>query len=159
LGGRIDGFAWAERVPVHCGEQDYGCGDHEGCSGERVCLSYDGRVVVEACHEPAVEVPSLHTHPQLPALGGYLVQVAFMTVSAFVVARLSNNPAVVRQADALSGATFVIATPVVLLSAVHWHALGHHSIVGAPTSGFPHSSGVASPGAPRFVSRTIPPAS
>jgi uncharacterized membrane protein len=92
-----------------------------------------GALTYLARDEPAVDVPSLHAHPRLPALGGYLGQVVFMAVSAFVVARLSSDPSVVRQSDALAGATLVIGAPVVLLIAVHWRALGTRPTVDTPT--------------------------
>ena len=91
-----------------------------------------GALTYLARDERALDVPSLHRHPRLPALGGYLGQVVFMAVSAFVVARLSDSPSVVRQADALAGATLVIAVPIVLLTAVHWRALGTRPPVDAP---------------------------
>ncbi len=68
-------------------------------------------------------VTRLRDHPRLPAIGSYLGQVLFMTVTAFVVARTSSDPAVVQLADALAGSTFVIGIPPVLLTAVHWRSL------------------------------------
>jgi uncharacterized membrane protein len=73
--------------------------------------------------EPARPVARLVEHPHVGALGGFLGQVLFMTVTAFVVARRSADPAVVATADALAGSTFVIGIPAVLLTAVHWRSL------------------------------------
>lgn len=63
-------------------------------------------------------------HPRLPALVAYVGQVLFMAGSAFAVARLDGDPAVVRQADALAGSAVIIGLPVALMVAVHWRALG-----------------------------------
>jgi uncharacterized membrane protein len=63
-------------------------------------------------------------HPRLPGLVAYLGQVLFMAGSAFAVARLGGDPAVVREADALAGSAVIIAVPVALVTAVHWRALG-----------------------------------
>jgi len=73
--------------------------------------------------EQPAAVERLRRHPRLGAIGSYAGQVLFMTGAAFVVARLNGNPAVVRTADALAGATFVIGIPMVLLTAVHWRSL------------------------------------
>jgi uncharacterized membrane protein len=73
--------------------------------------------------EPDEAVPRLRDHPRLPAVGGYLGQVLFMTVTAFVVARTTADPAVGQLADALAGSTFVIGVPATLLTAVHWRSL------------------------------------
>jgi putative membrane protein len=74
--------------------------------------------------EPASDVDRLITHPRLGALGGLVGQVLFMTVTAFVVARITDDPSVAKTADALAGSTFIIGLPVVLLTAVHWRSLG-----------------------------------
>lgn len=73
--------------------------------------------------EPARPVPRLRDHPRLGALIAYLGQVLFMAASAFGVARAGGDPAVVRQADALAGATFVIGVPAALFVVVHWRSL------------------------------------
>jgi uncharacterized membrane protein len=73
--------------------------------------------------DPAEPVARLADHPHLPALGSYLGQVLFMTGTAFYVARTNSDPAVVRMADGLAGATFIIGIPMVLLVAVHWRSL------------------------------------
>jgi hypothetical protein len=44
--------------------------------------------------------------------------VLFMTVTAFVVARDG-----VSQGDALAGATFIIAVPFAMMTAVYWRSL------------------------------------
>jgi uncharacterized membrane protein len=74
--------------------------------------------------EPTLDVDRLIDHPHLGALGGYVGQVLFMTATALVVARTTSDLAVRRTADALAGATFVIAVPAVLFVAVHWRSLG-----------------------------------
>jgi uncharacterized membrane protein len=74
--------------------------------------------------EPAADVDRLLDHPRLGALGGLVGQLLFMTVTAFVVARTADDPAVAATADALAGSTFVIGLPAVLLTAVHWRSLG-----------------------------------
>ncbi|MFN8036820.1 MAG: carotenoid biosynthesis protein [Acidimicrobiia bacterium] len=79
-------------------------------------LTYLGR------DEPDRAIASPLRHPRLPALAGYVGQVLLMTGAAFAVARLDGNAVVVRQADALAGATFVLAVPMVLLTAVHWRS-------------------------------------
>jgi uncharacterized membrane protein len=73
--------------------------------------------------EPVENVPRLAQHPRLGALGGLVGQLLFMTVTAFVVARQTTDPAVRAVADALAGSTFVLGLPVVLLIAVHWRAM------------------------------------
>ncbi|MCX7620147.1 MAG: carotenoid biosynthesis protein [Acidimicrobiales bacterium] len=73
--------------------------------------------------EPDAVVRRVWEHPSLPAVAGYLGQVLFMTVTAFVVARTNGDPAVVQVADALAGSTFVIGVPAVLLVTVHWRSL------------------------------------
>jgi uncharacterized membrane protein len=78
--------------------------------------------------ERSEPVARLVDHPHLPALGSYLGQVLFMTGTAFYVARTNGDPGVVRTADALAGATFVIGIPLALLVAVHWRSL---SLAGA----------------------------
>lgn len=82
-----------------------------------------GALAVLARGEPSREIGGLREHPRLPAIGGYAGQVLLMAVTAFVVARSNDDPAVVRQADALAGATLVIGLPVVLLTALHWRSL------------------------------------
>lgn len=62
-------------------------------------------------------------HPRFPALGGYLGQVLFMTGTAFYVARTNPDAVVVKTADALAGSTFIIAIPMILMTAVHWRSL------------------------------------
>lgn len=74
-------------------------------------------------HELSAPVPRLRAHPHLGALGGYLGQIVFMGVTAFVVARRSADPTVTATADALAGAALVIFTPAALLTAVHWRSL------------------------------------
>lgn len=78
--------------------------------------------------EQPAAVARLREHPRWGAVGAYTGQVLFMTVAAFVVARLDGNPAVVREADALVGATFVIGVPMMLLTVVHWRALGEQAV-------------------------------
>jgi putative membrane protein len=73
--------------------------------------------------EPAEPADGVLRHPRVGALGGFVGQVLFMTVTAFVVARTNDDPEVVRVADALAGSTFVIGIPMVLLVAVHWRSL------------------------------------
>ncbi len=68
-------------------------------------------------------VRSLLAHPRLGAVGGFLGQVLFMAVTAFVVARTSSSHAVTQRADALAGGTFIIFIPAVLVVAIHWGAL------------------------------------
>jgi uncharacterized membrane protein len=63
-------------------------------------------------------VERLLDHPRLSALLTYVGQVLFMTVTAFWVGRQG-----VAQGDALAGATFIIATPMVLMTAVYWRSL------------------------------------
>jgi putative membrane protein len=74
--------------------------------------------------EPASDVDRLVDHPRLGALGGLVGQLLFMTVTAFVVARTADDPAVAATADALAGSTFIIGLPVALLTVVHWRSLG-----------------------------------
>ena len=74
--------------------------------------------------EPTSDVERVLDHPHLGALGGLVGQLLFMTVTAFVVARTSGDPAVAATADALAGSTFIIGLPVVVLTAVHWRSLG-----------------------------------
>ena len=74
--------------------------------------------------EAASDVDRLLDHPRLGALGGLVGQLLFMTVTAFVVARTTSDPAVAATADALAGSTFIIGVPVALLTAVHWRSLG-----------------------------------
>jgi putative membrane protein len=74
--------------------------------------------------EPAADVARLLDHPHFGALGGLVGQLLFMTVTAFVVARTTGDPAVTATADALAGSTFIIGLPAVLLTAVHWRSLG-----------------------------------
>lgn len=73
--------------------------------------------------EPARDVPRLRDHPRLGALGGYLGQILFMATTAFVVARLTDDPEVAATADALAGSAVIIGLPAVLLTAVHWRTL------------------------------------
>jgi putative membrane protein len=73
--------------------------------------------------DAADPVAGLLDHPHAPALGSYLGQVLFMTVTAFVVARTTDDAAVAATADALAGATFVIGLPAALFVAVHWRTL------------------------------------
>jgi hypothetical protein len=73
--------------------------------------------------EPNRPVARLRDHPRLGSLGGVAGQLLFMTATAFVVARRSSDPAVIRTADALAGSTFVIGIPIVLFIAVHWRSL------------------------------------
>jgi len=73
--------------------------------------------------EPAMPVDRLRDHPRLGALGGFAGQVLFMTVTAFVVARLTADPAVRQLADTLAGSTLIIGVPAALLTAVHWRSL------------------------------------
>lgn len=77
-------------------------------------------------------VDHLRDHPRLGALGGFLGQVLFMTVTAFVVARRDPDPAVVAASDALAGSALVIGIPAVLLTAVHWRSL---DLTGEPEPG------------------------
>jgi putative membrane protein len=74
-------------------------------------------------NEPAEPVPSLREHPHVGALASFVGQVLFMTGTAFVVGRTNGDPAVASTADALAGATFVIALPAVLFVAVYWRSL------------------------------------
>ena len=74
--------------------------------------------------EPASDVDRLLDHPRVGALGGLVGQLLFMTVTAFVVARTADDPAVAATADALAGSTFIIGLPVALLTVVHWRSLG-----------------------------------
>jgi uncharacterized membrane protein len=76
-----------------------------------------------ARNEPADVVPRLRTHPHLPALVTYLLQVGFMAGVAFVVARTTNDAAVAAIADALAGASLIIGIPMALLTAVYWRSL------------------------------------
>lgn len=80
-------------------------------------------LTVLARGEPDRAVARLRDHPRLPAIGAYAGQVLLMALTAFVVARLDHNRAVVAQADALAGATIVIGLPAVLLTALHWRSL------------------------------------
>jgi uncharacterized membrane protein len=90
--------------------------------------------------EPADAVPRLRDHPRLGALGGYAGQVVFMTVTAFVVARLTDDPAVTQVADALAGSTFIIGVPAALLTAVHWRTLTlARTPADAPADTTPHT--------------------
>lgn len=68
------------------------------------------------------DVAALRAHPRLPALLAYCGQVLFMTVTAFAVARTTSDPAVAASADALAGATFVIAVPFAMMTAVAWRS-------------------------------------
>jgi uncharacterized membrane protein len=70
--------------------------------------------------EPVVEVDRLRDHPRLGALGGWAGQIVFMAVTAFVVARLTDDVAVRATADALAGSAVIIGVPMALLIAVHW---------------------------------------
>jgi uncharacterized membrane protein len=69
--------------------------------------------------EPDQPVATAMTHPRLPAVGTYVGQVLFMTITAWWVGSARDVP----EAHALAGATFVIFLPVVLLVAVHWRHL------------------------------------
>jgi uncharacterized membrane protein len=73
--------------------------------------------------EPVVVVPRLRSHPHLPALVTYLLQVGVMAVVAFVVARTTGDAAVAAIADALAGASLIIGIPMALLTAVYWRSL------------------------------------
>src|SRR5918997_5809333 len=73
--------------------------------------------------EPASDVDRLLDHPRLGALGGLVGQLLFMTVTAFVVARTTDDPSAAATADALAGSTFIIGLPAALLTAVHWRSL------------------------------------
>ncbi|MBI2705704.1 MAG: carotenoid biosynthesis protein [Actinobacteria bacterium] len=73
--------------------------------------------------EPTEPVGRLLDHPRLGALGGFLGQVIFMAATAFIVARTSSDPLVVKTADALAGSAFIIFLPAALLVAVHWRSL------------------------------------
>lgn len=84
--------------------------------------------------EAIVTVPRLRAHPRLPALGAYFGQVVFMTATAFVVARLSD-PSVAARADALAGASFLIATPAVLMTAIYWRSLRPGALASADDAG------------------------
>jgi uncharacterized membrane protein len=99
-------------------------------------------------------------NPRIGALGGVLGQLLFMTGTAFVVARRSSDPAVVRTADALAGSTFVIGLPVVLLVAVHWRslALAHGDVPAGRAERRERSAADVSP-APRAGTRSPEPAS
>jgi uncharacterized membrane protein len=77
--------------------------------------------------EPVAGVDRLLDHPRLGALGGLVGQLLFMTVTAFVVARTTDDPAAAATADALAGSSFIIGLPVVLLTAVHWRSLGQQA--------------------------------
>jgi putative membrane protein len=72
-------------------------------------------------------VSTLTTHPRLGAIGGYLGQVVFMAVTAFVVARRTGDPAVAQRADALAGGAVIVFLPAVLLVAIHWGALSKNA--------------------------------
>jgi hypothetical protein len=72
-------------------------------------------------------VDSLIRHPRLGAVGGFLGQVVFMAVTAFVVARRAVDPAVTQRADALAGGTVIVFAPAVLLVAIHWGALSKNA--------------------------------
>ena len=61
--------------------------------------------------------------PRWAALGGYFGQVLFMAVTAFVVARQTDDPEVSGVADALAGSAIVIYLPIVLLVALQWRTL------------------------------------
>ncbi|MGZ8763186.1 MAG: carotenoid biosynthesis protein [Acidimicrobiia bacterium] len=82
-----------------------------------------GMLTLLARREPVRGVARLRGHPRLPAMGAYVGQVLFMAVTAFVVARVNEDPAVVRRADALAGATIVVGFPAVLLTGLHWRSL------------------------------------
>lgn len=73
--------------------------------------------------EPAQPVDRLRDHPRLGALGGFAGQVVFMAATAFVVARTSGDPGVVKTADALAGSAAIIAIPMIVLVAVHWRSI------------------------------------
>ena len=73
--------------------------------------------------EPDEPVAGLRAHPHAGALGSYLGQILFMTVTAFVVARTNDDPTVVATADALAGATFIILLPTALFTTIHWRSL------------------------------------
>jgi len=72
--------------------------------------------------EPTVAVRGLLRHPRLPALVTYVVQVAFMAGAAALVARREEGE-VATVADALAGASLIIAVPMILLTVIHWRAL------------------------------------
>ncbi len=82
-----------------------------------------GTLTLLARGEPERGAERLRDHPRLPAVGAYVSQVLFMAVTAFVVARLNEDPEVTRQADTLAGATIVIGFPASLLTALHWRSL------------------------------------
>mgnify|MGYP001819031161 CR=1 FL=1 len=69
--------------------------------------------------QPRVVARAGH-HPHWPAVGGYLGQVLFMAATAFVVARLAEDPLVARTADSLAGAAVLLYVPMVLLVAMLW---------------------------------------
>jgi uncharacterized membrane protein len=73
--------------------------------------------------EEVTDVDRLTANPRLGALASYFGQIVFMTVTAFVVARTSANPAVVKEADALAGSAFIIAVPAVVMVTVYWRSL------------------------------------
>jgi uncharacterized membrane protein len=68
-------------------------------------------------------VDRLRHHPRLGALCTFAGQVLFMTATAFVVARTTDDAEVARVADALAGSTFIIGLPAALMVAVHWRTL------------------------------------
>jgi len=76
-------------------------------------------------------VKSLVSHPRLGAVGGFLGQLIFMAVTAFVVARRAADPAVTQRADALAGGTVIVFAPAMLLVAIHWGALATSPDAGA----------------------------
>lgn len=65
-------------------------------------------------------VPTVWANPRWPAVGGYVGQVVFMAVTAFVVARRADDGAVRATADALAGSAIVIYLPMVLLVSLRW---------------------------------------
>jgi putative membrane protein len=73
--------------------------------------------------EVAEPVPTLLSHPRLGAVGGFLGQVVFMGITAFVVARMTNDASVSQRADALAGGTVIVFAPAILLVSIHWGAL------------------------------------
>ena len=73
--------------------------------------------------EPTATVDRPIAHPRLGALGGLIGQLLFMTVTAFVLGRTTDDAGVRAAADALAGSTFVIGIPTALMVAVHWRSL------------------------------------
>ena len=90
--------------------------------------------------EPDEPVTRLRAHPHAGALGSYLGQILFMTVTALVVARTDGDATVAATADTLAGATFVIGLPVALFVAIHWRSLELASRAPVDSNPEPHES-------------------